>query len=108
MKPIDRFGIDLSRIKFLPPDQVSDELFYAEQERSVSKDNTLLFQNTRYEVSVDLRDKKVTVRFDRHKPDRIIVYYKGNRMGEAKPLDRVANALKRNPKLNSNDKGGVQ
>jgi hypothetical protein len=29
MKPIDRFGIDLTRIRFLPPSAHNDELFFA-------------------------------------------------------------------------------
>ncbi|MDX1930936.1 MAG: integrase core domain-containing protein, partial [Pirellulaceae bacterium] len=44
MKPIDRFGVDLSRIRFLSPSQDTDELFYAEATRSVKKDNTFSFQ----------------------------------------------------------------
>ena len=40
MKPIDRFGLDLKRIRFLPPDPANDELFYLEQDRGVSKTNT--------------------------------------------------------------------
>jgi transposase InsO family protein len=30
MKPIDRFGMDLSRVRFLSPSEDTDELFYAE------------------------------------------------------------------------------
>ena len=40
MKPIDRFVVDLSRIRFLSPSQDTDEMFYAEAIRSVKKDNT--------------------------------------------------------------------
>src|ERR1700757_1908307 len=39
MKPIDRFGIDLARVRFLPPSEYNDELFYAEAVRKVKKDN---------------------------------------------------------------------
>jgi len=35
MKPIDRFGIDLARVRFLAPYEHSDELFYAEAVRKV-------------------------------------------------------------------------
>jgi putative transposase len=37
MKPIDRFGVDLSRIRFLSPCEDTDELFYAEAVRTVKK-----------------------------------------------------------------------
>lgn len=40
MKPIDRFGLDLPRIRFLAPGDVSDELFFVEQERKTLGDNT--------------------------------------------------------------------
>src|SRR6266851_4266945 len=31
MKPIDRFGLDLRRIRFLAPSEANDELFFVEQ-----------------------------------------------------------------------------
>ncbi|MBZ0166315.1 MAG: DDE-type integrase/transposase/recombinase [Candidatus Omnitrophica bacterium] len=95
MKPIDRFAFDLKRIRFLEPSDVQDELFFAEETRKVKKDNTFSFKNQRFETPVDLRDKTVIIRFDRSKPDRIIVYYKNQRMGPAKPLDMIANGLLR-------------
>ena len=94
MKPIDRFGLDLNRIRFLSPSEVNDELFFVEQERSVLADNTFSLKNTRFEAPRDLRNRKVRVRFDRLHFDRAIVYYKGERMGEARPVDFVANDRK--------------
>ena len=99
MKPVDRFAIDLKRIKFMAPNEVSDELFYAEDTRKVKKDNTFSFNNIRYEAPVHLRDREIYIRFDRHLRNKIIVYYKGNRMGEAKKLDPVANAKLRNKEI---------
>ena len=100
MKPIDRFGLDLRRIRFLPPNEVSDELFYVEQERTVLADNTFSLKGARYEAPRDLRSRKVQVRFDRkqHVPEgrhlRAVVFYKGERMGEAKPVDFLGNDRK--------------
>ena len=94
MKPIDRFGLDLSRIRFLPPSEVSDELFFVEQDRTVLADNTFSLKNTRFEAPRDLRNRKVQIRFDRLKFDRAIVYFKGERMGEARPVDFIANDRK--------------
>ena len=94
MKPIDRFGLDLGRIRFLPPSDVSDELFFVEQDRTVLADNTFSLKNTRFEAPRDLRNRKVQIRFDRLKFDRAIVYFKGERMGEARPVDFVANDRK--------------
>jgi hypothetical protein len=94
MKPIDRFGLDLNRIRYLSPGEVSDELFFVEQERSVLADNTFSLKNARFEAPRDLRNRKVQVRFDRLHFERAIVYYKGQRMGEARPVDFVANDRK--------------
>jgi len=95
MKPIDRFGVDLSRIQFLSPSEDADELFYAEATRTVKKDNTFSFQGTRYETPVDLRGKKVEVRYERQGKGPVVIYDNGRRMGLARPLDAVANGLRR-------------
>lgn len=98
MKPIDRFTLDLKQINFLQPDQVTDELFYAEETRTVKKDNTFSFANVRYEAPAHLRNRQIQIRFDRNKKDRIIVYYKNEHIGEAKKLDLIANGLLRRGK----------
>jgi len=94
MRPIDRFGLDLSRVRFLPPGDVNDELFFVEQDRTVLADNTFSLKNTRFEAPRDLRNRKVQIRFDRLNFDRAIVYYKNERMGEARPVDFVGNDRK--------------
>jgi transposase InsO family protein len=101
MKPIDRFGIDLARVRFLPPSEHNDELFYAEAARKVKKDNTFSFLGRRYETPVDLRDKEIQLRYDRRRgdddrpPAAVVIYHKGQRMGAARLLDAVANGLLR-------------
>ena len=95
MKPIDRFGLDLKRIRFLPPSEANDELFYAEDTRKVKKDNTFSFRNQRYETPVDLRDKEISIRYERQSAGPIVIYYKAQRMGLAQPLDLIANGLLR-------------
>jgi putative transposase len=97
MKPIDRFGIDLGRVRFLAPSEHNDELFYAEATRKVKKDNTFSFSGRRYETPVDLRDREVQLRYDRRRGDTspVVVYHKGNRMGSARLLDPIANGLRR-------------
>jgi transposase InsO family protein len=91
MKPIDRFGMDLQRIRFLDPMAANDELFYLEDTRTVRKDNTFSIDAIRYEAPRDLSGRQIEVRFNRAKPDRIVVFYKGERMGEATRLDLLAN-----------------
>lgn len=92
MSPITRFTMDMKFVRFLPPGQANDELFYAENTRKVKKDNTFSFKNTRYEPPADLRNKTITIRFDRNRFDRIIVYYKSQRIGPAEKLNLVANS----------------
>lgn len=100
LKPIDRFGIDLARVRFLAPSEHGDELFYAEADRKVKKDNTFSFQGRRYEAPADLHDRPIQLRYDRHRSDgglsaAVVVYHKGQRIGPARPLDAVANGLRR-------------
>ena len=93
MKPIDRFGMDLKRIRFLSPERADDELFYIEKQRSVRADNTFPLNSVRYEAPADLHSRKIQVRFNRHEPKAgpVIVYYNGHRIGAARPVDFIAN-----------------
>ena len=98
MKPIDRFGMDLKRIRYFPPSETSDELFFAEKTRTVKKDNTFSFRGNRYETPVDLADRKIQIRYERHRASTIVVYYKGQRMGPAHLLNTIANGRLRRRK----------
>lgn len=110
LKPVDRFALDISRIKFLPPSENNDELFYAEDTRKVRKDNTFPFGNIRFEAPVYLPEKEISILYDRKNLSKIVVYYKGSRIGEAKKLNLIKNGLRRsslpyknNPPEASND-----
>jgi putative transposase len=90
--PLERFALDRARLRYLPPNQANDELFFVEEDRHVRADNTFSFKNTRYEAPRHLPDRTIQIRFQRKSPgNRVVVYYKGERMGEARPLDPVAN-----------------
>lgn len=91
MAPLDRFALDRRRIRYLPPNEVSEELFFVEEERVVKTDNTFSFANVRYEAPRRLPNRRIQVRFARKRPNRVVVYYKGERMGAALPLDFTAN-----------------
>jgi transposase InsO family protein len=92
LSPLDRFALDRSRIRFLPPNEVNDELFFVEEERTTRTDNTFSFQGRRYEAPRHLPNRTLQVRYARHRPEpRVVVYYKSERMGEARLLDPVAN-----------------
>ena len=93
MKPVDRFAMDLKRIRFLDPMEASDELFYFEQDRTVRKDNTFSVAGRRHEAPRDLRQRTIQIRYDRSQkdPGRVVVFYQGERMGDALPLDPTSN-----------------
>ncbi|MBS3742498.1 MAG: DDE-type integrase/transposase/recombinase [Candidatus Cloacimonetes bacterium] len=96
LKPVDRFTIDSQRIRYLEPHAFNDELFYAEDTRKVKKDNTFSFNSLRFEAPADLRDKRITIRFDRtKKKSTVIVYYKNQRIGHAQLVNLVHNGTLR-------------
>lgn len=92
MKPLDRFNLDHSRITYLRNDDFTEEVFFIEVDRKVSKVNVFSINNQKYECPVDLRGKTVQVRYGRTQCDRFIVYFKEQRMGEATPLNLYFNA----------------
>ena len=93
MTPLARFNLDYRRIVYLPNDEVTDEVFFVEESRKVSKVNVFSINNEKYECPVDLRNKTIQVRYDRHSRGRFIVYYQDKRMGDALPLNLYHNAL---------------
>jgi putative transposase len=104
MSPLDRFALDRNRVRFLPPNETNDELFFVEEDRHVRADNTFSFKATRFEAPRHLPERTIQVRFQRKDPTtRVIVYYKGQRMGQARPLDPIAND--RPPKKPKSDPG---
>lgn len=97
MRPIDRYNIDRNRVKFLVDDAFSAEMFFVEEDRKVGKTNTFLIHSKRYECPVDLREKTVQIRYDRQCRETFVVYFDGQRMDDATPLDLYANAIQRAP-----------
>jgi transposase InsO family protein len=95
MSPLDRYALDRKWVRFLPPNEANDELFFVEEERHVRADNTFSFKSLRFEAPRHLPDRTIHIRFQRSQPiSRVVVYYKGERMGEARLLDAVANDRK--------------
>jgi transposase InsO family protein len=91
MSPLDRFALDRKGVRFLPPNEANDELFFVEEERQVRADNTFSFKSLRWEAPRHLPDRTLHLRYQRSQPTaRVIVYYKGERMGEARLLDATA------------------
>lgn len=95
LKPHDRFALDSHLIEYLPPSAHSDEIFYLETTRCVLADNTFSFSGCRYEAPYDLRNRKITLRYDRlDKHAKVVVYEGSERLGEAQPVDFIANDRK--------------
>lgn len=92
MKPLDRFNLDHDRIVFLSNDAFTEEVFFVEEDRRVSKVNIFSINNQKLECPVDLRSKIIQVRYNRKQRDRFIVYFNDHRMGEAIPLNQYFNA----------------
>ena len=66
-----------------------------EEDRAVRADNTFSFKSIRFEAPRHLPDRTIQIRFERKRPThRVIVFYKGERVGEAKPLNAIANDRK--------------
>ena len=84
-----------SRRTYLANDEFTEEVFFIEHDRKVSKVNVFSINNQQYECPVDLRTKTIQVRYDRTRHDRFIVYFKGQRMGEAMALNLTFNAQRR-------------
>lgn len=93
MIPIDRFNLDHSRLRFLTDDEYSEEIFFIEETRKVSKTNVFSINSQKFECPVDLREKKIQVRYDRTRRDQFIVYFNDKRMGEASLLNLHFNAI---------------
>ncbi len=99
MIPLDRFTLDHSRIQFLANDEYTEEVFYVEVNRKVSKTNLFSINSEKYECPVDLRSKTVQVRYDRNSRHRFVVYFNNKRMGDALPIDLHYHANRRKPEI---------
>lgn len=95
MVPLQRFNLDHARIQYLAQDEFTEEVFYVEEDRKVSKVNVFAINSERWECPVDLRGKAIQVRYDPKRRERYIVYFNGKRYGLAIRLDLYFNALTR-------------
>ena len=93
MIPLDRFVLDHQRLTYLTNDAFSEEVFFIEVDRKVSKTNVFSICSQKWECPVDLRGKTIQVRYDRQHQNRFVVYFNDQRMGEATVLDLHHNAL---------------
>ena len=98
--PLQRYQQDLVRIRTLGSRAARlDELFYHRIERKVRKDGTVAYQGQRFEVPYELAGQSVQLVVDPHAEQVISVENnKGETLGEATPLDVLANTQRRRRK----------
>lgn len=91
--PLQRYQQDLPRLRTLGSRAARlDELFYHRIERKVRKDGTVAYQGQRFEVPYELTGQSVQLVVDPHAEQVISVENgKGETLGEATPLDVLAN-----------------
>lgn len=95
MKPLDRYYLDSKRIQSLSQNEFCAELFYLERDAKIRADNTFQYNKIRYEAPRDVRNLSVTIRYDRDNPYiHPIVYFDGERHGQALPVDFLTNDRK--------------
>lgn len=95
MKPLDRFFLDRDRIRHLSQNEFCAELFYLERDARIRTDNTFQYKKIRYEAPRDVRNQTVTIRYDRDNSAVYpIIYFNGERLGEALPVDFLHNDRK--------------
>ena len=98
MSPLDRYALDRKCGSLPPrPTRPTTSCSLSSEERHVRADNTFAFKSPPLfeALPAPAGSNDPCIRFQRPRPvERVIVYYKGERMGEARLLDAVANDRK--------------
>lgn len=89
--PMEKWLSSPRHPRLLPDNPLTDNLFLLETQRCVKKDGTFSLCGKRFETSYVYAAKKITVRYHGHDLTRVYVYYDGNYVGPAQPLDPGAN-----------------
>lgn len=90
--PLEAWLANTVSIKHMDPHIDIDETFYHVEYRKVHKDSIISVNGTAFEAPSVLIGQKVQVRFDPHKPKKIVVLHNGKDYGEARPVDAYANS----------------
>ena len=98
--PLDRYRQDLPRIRTLGQRAARlDELFYHRLARTVRKDGTVSYLGDRFEVPYELSAQRVVLVLDPHTGQvHGVEDEEGQSLGEATPLDAVANVHRKRHK----------
>jgi len=90
--PQERFTQGASSLRTLDPHLDLDRLFFTRQARRVRKDGTIRLDNQLYEVDLALRGLTVDVHFDPWRKDPLLVFFRGQAFGQARPVNKHLNS----------------
>ena len=100
--PLERWQRDIEHVRQLPPSTDLRRLFFYRLDRLVRRDSTFLVHRRFYEAPPHLAGRRVEVRFDPLDPTEMEVYFEGQLVSTARPVDAVVNSqLPPKPKTES-------
>jgi hypothetical protein len=90
--PAERFAQRSATLRVAPVAEQLDRLFLHQVQRRVRKDATISLGGKWWEVAPVLRGQRVDLHFDPFKLMQILIYWRGQYYGQAKPLNKNLNA----------------
>jgi len=90
--PLQRWQRDIEQIRQVPPSTDLRRLFFYRLDRLVRRDSTFLIHKRFYEAPPHLAGRRVEVRFDPLDPIEMEIYFEGQFLGTARPVDAIINA----------------
>jgi len=90
--PLQRWQRDIEHVRQLPPATDLRRLFFYRVDRLVRRDSTFLIHRRFYEAPPHLAGRRVEVRFDPLDPIEMGIYFEGQLVSTARPVDAVINA----------------
>jgi putative transposase len=90
--PQQRFAERAKGLRSIPPDMDVDGLFLKRTLRRVRRDATISIDGRMFEVPVELRGRKIEVRYDPFGFSRIELYFQQQPVGKAVALNKQLNA----------------
>lgn len=107
--PIDAWQEKTGSIRYPDAESIEKD-FLAEVIRKVRKDGTFSLGGTYYEVDSIMAGESVTIRYNPFNPGKVYVYYQGQMIQEAKPVNEIENqktGRKKAPEIPKPPKSGM-
>jgi transposase InsO family protein len=90
--PLERWQRDIEHVRQLPPSTDLRPLFFYRLDRLVRRDSTFLVHCRFYEAPPNLAGRRIEVRFDPLDPIEMEIYFEGQPVATARPVDAIVNA----------------